>query len=160
MKDCEEEHTTKTQWKLPQWQHKVWVPLWRKSSCGDENVISEWVREWVIKFNSLLGEWVSEWLSLRAFWGMADIGVHVVQTSLVIIAYTLGSFSSLTQITHNLQDTINFTKKSEWVIIFNCLSGDSGQWGPYIPCEPCNHSLYIGIIIFPHIDNAQSTGHN
>ena len=39
---------------------------------------------------------------------------------------------------------------SEWVIKFNSLSGDSRQWGPY---KPCNHSLYIRIIIFPHIDN-------
>ena len=39
---------------------------------------------------------------------------------------------------------------SEWVIKFNGLSGDSGQWGPY---KLCNHSFYIGIIIFPHIDN-------
>ena len=46
---------------------------------------------------------------------------------------------------------------SEWVIKFNGLSGDSGQRGPY---NPCNHSLYIGIIIFPHIDNTQSTSHN
>ena len=47
--------------------------------------------------------------------------------------------------------------RSEWVIKFNGLSGDSEQWGPY---KPCNHNLYIGIIIFPHIDNPQSTGHN
>ena len=39
-----------------------------------------------------------------------------------------------------------------WLIIFNNLSGDSGQWSPYSPYKPCNHSLYIGIIIFPHID--------
>ena len=47
-----------------------------------------------------------------------------------------------------------------WVIKFNGLSGDSGQRGPYSPYKPCNHSLYIGIIIFPQIDNPQSTGHN
>ena len=41
----------------------------------------------------------------------------------------------------------------EWVIKFNSLSGDSGHRGPYSPYKPCNHSLYIGIIIFPHIDN-------
>ena len=40
-------------------------------------------------------------------------------------------------------------KASEWVIKFNGLSGDIGQRGPY---GPCNYSLYIGIIIFPHID--------
>ena len=48
----------------------------------------------------------------------------------------------------------------EWVIKFKCLSGDSRQRGPYNQYKPCNHSLYIGIIIFPHIDNTQSTGHN
>ena len=50
---------------------------------------------------------------------------------------------------------------SEWVIEFNGLSGDSGERGPYSPYKTCTHSLYIGIIIFPHIDNPQSTGgHN
>ena len=47
---------------------------------------------------------------------------------------------------------------SEW-LKFNSLSRDSGQQGPYSPYKPCNHSLYIGITIFPHIDNTQSTGH-
>ena len=32
--------------------------------------------------------------------------------------------------------------------------------GPYSPYKLCNHNLYIGIIIFPHIDNPQSTGYN
>ena len=32
--------------------------------------------------------------------------------------------------------------------------------GPYSPYKPCNHNLYTGIIIFPHIDNPQSTGYN
>ena len=50
--------------------------------------------------------------------------------------------------------------QQEWVIKFNGLSGDSGQGGPYNPHKPCNYSLYIAIIIFPHIDNPQSTGHN
>ena len=45
----------------------------------------------------------------------------------------------------------------EWVIKFNSLSGDSRQRGPY---KQCTRSLYIGIIIFPHIDNTQYTGHN
>ena len=49
---------------------------------------------------------------------------------------------------------------SEWVIKFNSLSGDRGHRGPYIPYKLCNHNLYIGIIIFPHIDNAQYTGQN
>ena len=47
-----------------------------------------------------------------------------------------------------------------WVIKFNSLSRDSGHWGPSSPYKQCNHSLYIGIIIFPHIYNPQSTDHN
>ena len=43
---------------------------------------------------------------------------------------------------------------------FNGLFGHSRRRGPYSPYKPCNHSLYIGIIILPHIDNTQSTGHN
>ena len=31
----------------------------------------------------------SEWLSLTVFLGIVDIGIHVVHTSCVIIAYTL-----------------------------------------------------------------------
>ena len=38
-----------------------------------------------------------------AFWGTADIRVHVVHTSRVIMAYTMESLSPLTLITHNLQ---------------------------------------------------------
>ena len=49
--------------------------------------------------------------------------------------------------------------QGEWVIRFNGLSRDRGQRGPYSPYKSCNHSLYIGIIIFTHIDNTQSTGH-
>ena len=61
--------------------------------------------------------------------------------------------------------TINFDLSfaqwvSEWVIKFHGISGDSRQRGPYIPYKPCNNSLYIGITIFPHTDNTQSTGHN
>ena len=44
----------------------------------------------------------------------------------------------------------------EWVIKFNGLSGDNRQLGPYSPYKPSNYSLYIGIFIFPHIDNPQS----
>ena len=40
------------------------------------------------------------------------------------------------------------------------LLGDRGQQGSYSPYKPCNHNLYIGMIIFPHIDNPQSAGYN
>ena len=45
-------------------------------------------------------------------------------------------------------------------IKFIGLFEDRGHRGPYIPYKLFNHNLYIGIIIFPHIDNPQSTGYN
>ena len=45
-------------------------------------------------------------------------------------------------------------------IKFISLLGDRGHRGPYSPYKSCNHNLYIGIIIFPHIDNPKSTGYN
>ena len=45
-------------------------------------------------------------------------------------------------------------------IKFIGLFEDRGHQGPYSPYKPFNHNLYIGIIIFPHIDNPQSTGYN
>ena len=53
----------------------------------------------------------SEWLNLTACLGTVDSEVHIVHISRVIIAYTLDSLSSLTEITHNLQATIYFKKK-------------------------------------------------
>ena len=50
--------------------------------------------------------------------------------------------------------------RSEREIKFIGLFGDRGHRGPYGPYKPCNHNLYIGIIIFLHIDNPQSTGYN
>ena len=45
-------------------------------------------------------------------------------------------------------------------IKFIGLFEDRGHRGSYSPYKPFNHNLYIGIIIFPHIDNPQSTGYN
>ena len=44
-------------------------------------------------------------------------------------------------------------REREREIKFIGLFGDTGHRGPYSPYKPCNHNLYIGIIIFPHIDN-------
>ena len=45
-------------------------------------------------------------------------------------------------------------------IKFIGLFKDRGHRGLYSPYKSFNHNLYIGIIIFPHIDDPQSTGHN
>ena len=51
-------------------------------------------------------------------------------------------------------------KEREREIKFIGLFEDRGHLGPYSPYKPFNHNVYIGIIIFPHIDNPQSTGYN
>ena len=48
----------------------------------------------------------------------------------------------------------------EWVSKFNGFLGDSGHRSQCSTYKPCNHSLYIGIIILPHIYNTLYTGHN
>ena len=52
----------------------------------------------------------------------------------------------------------------EWIrereIKFIGLFENRRHRGPYSPYKPFNYNLYIGIIIFPHIDNPQSTGYN
>ena len=82
--------------------------MYRISSKADESALKSILIE-LPCYRSPLTK-VSEWLSLTAFWGTTDIGVHVVHTSRVIIAYTLISLVSLTYITHNVQTTINFKK--------------------------------------------------
>ena len=58
-----------------------------------------------------------------------------------------------------MKDFIFVKWVSEWVSEWLSLTAfsDSRQPGPY---KPCNYNLYIGTIIFPHVDNKQSTGHS
>ena len=55
-------------------------------------------------------------------------------------------------------EAINIKRERE--IKFIGLFEDRGHRGPYSPYKPFNDNLYIGIIIFPHIDNPQSTGYD
>ena len=48
----------------------------------------------------------------------------------------------------------------EWVSQWLNLTAFFRLRGPCSPYKPCNYNLYIGIIIFPHIDNTQPTGYN
>ena len=50
--------------------------------------------------------------------------------------------------------------RDEREIKFIGLFEERGHRGPYSPYKPCNHNLYIGIIIFPHIDNPQYAGYD
>ena len=51
-------------------------------------------------------------------------------------------------------------KEREREIKFIGLFENRGHRGPYSPYKPFNHNLYIGIIIFPHIDNPQYTSYD
>ena len=78
---------------------------------------------------------------------------------------------------------INFSEILIEILTFSfkkmCLKVPSAKWQPFClglngltaflrqqtcsPCspyKPCNHNLYIGVIIFPHTENTQHTGYN
>ena len=70
---------------------------------------------------------------------------------------------------HTSQVTLDISRSpidfqwSSWrerEIKFIGLFENRGHRGPYSPYKPFNHNLYIGIIIFPHIDNPQYTGYD
>ena len=48
------------------------------------------------------------------------------------------------------------SREIEREIKFIELFGDRGHLGPYSPYKSFNHNLYIGKIIFPHIDNPRA----
>ena len=54
----------------------------------------------------------------------------------------------------------SYFQEREREIKFIGLFENRGHRGPYSPYKPFNHNLYIGIIIFPHIDNPQYTGYD
>ena len=81
-----------------------------------------------------------------------------------VILCWINLFQSQSQIKFEVSWVItfpdNFGGKREREIKFIGLFEDRGHRGPYSPYKPFNHNLYIGIIIFPHMDNPQSTGYN
>ena len=63
------------------------------------------------------------------------------------------------QSSHNLISTMR-EREREREIKFIGLFENRGHRGPYSSYKPFNHNLYIGIIIFPYIDNPQYTGYD
>ena len=66
----------------------------------DNYSASQWVGEWLIKFNIIFRTAVSEF--------------HPININRVVKTYTLEFLSSLTKITHNLKVTINLKRKMKW----------------------------------------------
>ena len=60
----------------------------------------------------------------------------------------------------NVQLPIAHKKRERERLSLSAFLRTRGHQGPYSPYKPFNHNLYIGIIIFPHIDNPQSTDYN
>ena len=61
---------------------------------------------------------------------------------------------------YSLRRRFTSIREREREIKFIGLFENRGHRGPYSPYKPFNHNLYIGIIIFPHIDNPQYTGYD
>ena len=132
------------------------------------------VSEWVIKFNTLRPRqngrhFADDTFKCIFFYENVGISIKIslkfvpkgpinnIPALVQEMAWRLSGDKSLTEpMVVKLQTHICVTRP-HWV---NGLSWDCGKWGPYSPCKPSNHSLYIGIIIFTHIDNTQSTDHN
>ena len=92
----------------------------------------------------------------------ANMGPNRTQVGPMLAPWTLlsGHTSPVTIATCAKPITINFICHEkhfigyEREIKFIGLFGDRGHRGPYSPYKPCNHNLYMRIIIFPHIDVA------
>ena len=61
--------------------------------------------------------------------------------------------------TSRLRQHCQLSRERE-ILSLSAFLRTKGHRGPYSPYKPCNHNLYIGIIIFPHIDNPQSIQHD
>ena len=52
------------------------------------------------------------------------------------------------------QDQDQIQERERERLRLSAFLGDRGHRGPY---KPCNNNLYMGIVIFPHIDNKSLT---
>ena len=76
------------------------------------------------------------------------------------ITYPFPNFNGCTGLCMHACGSTGPLREREREIKFIGLFENKGHRGPYSPYKPFNHNLYIGIIIFPHIDNPQYTGYD
>ena len=108
-----------------------------------EDVISFWHKFW--------GEYLVDLVSCNKMGIRVGMVYHVHQFCFLWFLEWFLRADSSRSVATLIWCSVRNRCKSEWVIKFNGLSGDSGQrcpYSPYSPYKPCNHSLYIGIIIF------------
>ena len=82
---------------------------------------------------------------------------HTQKDPRIYILFSRKSQSALGMKNNN---AMIWKREREREIKFIGLFENRGHRGPYSPYKPFNHNLYIGIIIFPHIDNPQYTGYD
>ena len=64
------------------------------------------------------------------------------------------------QMNRRCNNDTNSDKAYYLLVVYELRSSNTGIRSPCNPYKPCNHNLYIAIIIFTHIDNTQSTCYN
>ena len=147
---------------------------WMFNSLWPSDTIWHRVGEWVIKFNTLRtrqnGHHFAEdlfkciflnenvWILIKISFNLVPEGqINNIPALVQIMAWRWPGDKPLSEKIMVKIPTHIYITRPQWV---NSLFGDSGHQGPCSPYKPCNHGLYIGIIIFPHIDNTQYTGRN
>ena len=113
---------------------------YRKSHCGDKTILRPSYLHNGISYNDKIAS---------LYWIRAQ---NIERIRSILLLWCPGSW-------HRHRPSATRAQR-EREIKFICLFGNRGHRGPYSPYKPCNHNLYIRIIIFPHIDNPQSTGYN
>ena len=93
---------------------------------------------------------------------IARVFVHLLHSIGTHIAtlFSCNGFICRLHDKHTIYPAWERERERERDIKFIGLCGDRGHRGPCSPYKPCNRNLYIGMIIFPHIDNQQSTGYD
>ena len=110
---------------------------------------------------------ILEYSSLRlTHWRLSKIAPISQVTAMINSWIFLKMFEFWLKFDWSLSISIQLTTGQHWFrerereIKFIGLFENRGHRGPYSPYKPFNHNLYIGIIIFPHIDNPQYTGYD
>ena len=124
----------------PWYQISIQIKIWARH------------RESFVKFSSpgvTFAERERERFSLSAFFRTEDIRVHIVHRKYKDYVYRKMLVQEYLK-KWRIFKRVKPKNDMMYHDIYNCIC----------PYKPFNHNLYIGIIIFLHIDNPQSRGYN
>ena len=113
-----------------------------------------WLTFWPAIIKGSHWMWWHLWLTLHS-----SLGPYFCWYGLTLIHVRISNYIHYKvwdQITYPFPNFKGAVEVIDWLIDWVQLPfWDSGHRGPCSPYKPCNHNLYIGIIIFPHKDNTQ-----